>query len=179
MTAVAAAVDTSSAASEAFEIGTDTSGVDHSGIFTSAVNSDTDTSAGGVSGVGGYNNNSNSNNNFNSTFNSSDPMSSKNQEVLEEAGSDYQPAHEELVEYARWLGVKAEEDEDLLWIARKGLSASLPEDWKPCRTGDGQVYYFNFSTGAGSSHFTPRLSLNSSVLPFTTNRKHVFPSVMP
>ena len=32
------------------------------------------------------------------------PMSSKNQEVLEEAGSDYEPAHEELVEYARWLG---------------------------------------------------------------------------
>jgi len=24
--------------------------------------------------------------------------------VLEEAGSDYQPRHDELVEYARWLG---------------------------------------------------------------------------
>ena len=35
----------------------------------------------------------------------------------------------------------------MLWIAKEGLAASLPPDWKPCRTGDGQVYYFNFATG--------------------------------
>ena len=32
-------------------------------------------------------------------------------------------------------------------IAKEGLRAKLPPDWKPCRTGDGQVYYFNFTTG--------------------------------
>ena len=76
-----------------------------------------------------------------------DPMASFNQEVLEEAGSDYEPAYEEIVEYARWLGVKPHETRDFLWIAKEGLRASLPENWKPCRTGDGQVYYFNFATG--------------------------------
>lgn len=78
----------------------------------------------------------------------SDPMASFNQEVLEEAGSDYEPAYEELVEYGRWLGIIPIEDGGLLWIAKEGLAASLPEGWKPCRTGDGQVYYFNFTTGA-------------------------------
>ena len=76
-----------------------------------------------------------------------DPMASFNQEVLEEAGSDYEPAYEEIVEYARWLGVKPHETREFLWIAKEGLGASLPENWKPCRTGDGQVYYFNFATG--------------------------------
>ena len=76
-----------------------------------------------------------------------DPMASFSQEVLEEAGSDYEPAYEEIVEYARWLGVKPHETREFLWIAKEGLGASLPENWKPCRTGDGQVYYFNFATG--------------------------------
>jgi hypothetical protein len=55
-------------------------------------------------------------------------------------------AHAEVTEYARWLGVKAEEDTDLLWIAREGLTAPLPENWKPCRDEDGEIYYFNFKT---------------------------------
>jgi len=76
-----------------------------------------------------------------------DPMASFSQEVLEEAGSDYEPAYEEIVEYARWLGVKPHETREFLWIAKEGLGASLPENWKPCRTGGGQVYYFNFATG--------------------------------
>ena len=75
-----------------------------------------------------------------------DPMASFNQEVLEEAGSDYEPAYEEIVEYAP-TGVKPHETREFLWIAKEGLGASLPENWKPCRTGDGQVYYFNFATG--------------------------------
>jgi centrosomal protein CEP164 len=45
------------------------------------------------------------------------------------------------------VGITAEEDCALLWIAKRGLSASLPAHWKPCRTGDGQVYYFNFNSG--------------------------------
>ena len=41
-----------------------------------------------------------------------------------------------------------DEDAPLRWIAREGLKASLPENWKPCKTGEaGEVYYFNFATG--------------------------------
>ena len=76
-----------------------------------------------------------------------DPDCSNDQEVLEEAGSDYEPTYEETVAYARWLGIKPHEDIRMMRIAKEGLRAKLPPDWKPCRTGDGQVYYFNFTTG--------------------------------
>ena len=76
-----------------------------------------------------------------------DPNGSHDQEVLEEAGSDYEPTYEETVAYARWLGIKPHEDARMMRIAKDGLRAKLPPDWKPCRTGDGQVYYFNFTTG--------------------------------
>lgn len=34
----------------------------------------------------------------------------------------------------------------MLWIAKEGLKAPLPEPWKPCRTPKGEIYYFNFQT---------------------------------
>lgn len=40
-----------------------------------------------------------------------------------------------------------EEDKDLLYIAREGLKAPLPEPWKACRTKENEIYYFNFATG--------------------------------
>jgi hypothetical protein len=41
-----------------------------------------------------------------------------------------------------------EKDHELFWIAKEGLKAPLPKDWKPCKTQDTEeIYYFNFSTG--------------------------------
>ena len=37
----------------------------------------------------------------------------------------------EVIEYARWLGVEEGEDDTLLWVAREGLTAQLPPNWKP------------------------------------------------
>ncbi len=54
----------------------------------------------------------------------------------------------EIVDYAKWLGMDLEAEKDLMWIAREGLKAPLPEHWKPCKTpGTGDIYYFNFQTG--------------------------------
>lgn len=51
-------------------------------------------------------------------------------------------------EYAKWLGMELEDDRDLFWIAKEGLKAPLPENWKPCKTVDtDEIYYFNFATG--------------------------------
>ena len=42
-------------------------------------------------------------------------------------------------------------DNDLYWVAREGLMAPLPKNWKPCKTRDSEeIYYFNFVTGASS-----------------------------
>ena len=53
----------------------------------------------------------------------------------------------ELLEYAKWLGMDPVKEKELMWIAREGLKAPLPEHWKPCRTGGEELYYFNFQTG--------------------------------
>lgn len=55
-------------------------------------------------------------------------------------------------EYAKWLGMELEDDRDLFWIAKEGLKAPLPENWKPCKTVDtDEIYYFNFATGESST----------------------------
>merc|ERR1719387_289294 len=38
-------------------------------------------------------------------------------------------------------------DTDFFYIAKEGLKAPLPPPWKPCRTADNEIFYFNFSNG--------------------------------
>ena len=57
------------------------------------------------------------------------------------------PSFKEIIEYATWLGMDCDEDPDLLWIAKEGIKAPLPDDWKPCKSSSGSVYYFNIITG--------------------------------
>ena len=67
----------------------------------------------------------------------------------EEYDPDYVPTKAEIQEYAEFLGMDLtkKDDTDLLWIAEEGLKAPLPSDWKPCKTDDKDIYYFNFETG--------------------------------
>jgi centrosomal protein CEP164 len=51
------------------------------------------------------------------------------------------------MEYVESLGIELPEDSDLLFLAREGLKARLPNEWKPCQGKDGQIFYFNFETG--------------------------------
>ena len=37
----------------------------------------------------------------------------------------------EVTEYARMLGIDPDEEPGLLWIAKEGLEAPLPQHWKP------------------------------------------------
>jgi len=61
--------------------------------------------------------------------------------------TSYEPSLNELNRYAIHLGMNPEEDEALLYIAKKGLTAAIPAPWKACQTKDNQIYYFNFETG--------------------------------
>eukprot|EP00818_Percolomonas_sp_WS_P000800 CAMPEP_0117438552 /NCGR_PEP_ID=MMETSP0759-20121206/2111_1 /TAXON_ID=63605 /ORGANISM="Percolomonas cosmopolitus, Strain WS" /LENGTH=909 /DNA_ID=CAMNT_0005230245 /DNA_START=71 /DNA_END=2796 /DNA_ORIENTATION=+ len=67
-------------------------------------------------------------------------------EVIEKIQQE-EPTEEEISKYAEWLELDPNADEDLMWIAREGLRAELPEGWKPCRTEEGDVYYFDFNSG--------------------------------
>lgn len=64
----------------------------------------------------------------------------------EELDEDYEPNEEEIVEYAKYLGMDMHHDKDLFYIAKEGLKAPLPGPWKPCKSPDGEIYYYNFET---------------------------------
>ena len=59
----------------------------------------------------------------------------------------YDPTHEEIIDYAHFLGMELPEDQEFLFLAKEGLKAPLPEPWKPCQTKSGNIYFFNFDTG--------------------------------
>ncbi|XP_059371018.1 centrosomal protein of 164 kDa-like, partial [Carassius carassius] len=68
--------------------------------------------------------------------------------VLEEDyDENYIPSEQEIHEYAVEIGIDPEREPELLWLAREGMVAPLPAEWKPCQDVSGEVYYFNFSTG--------------------------------
>ena len=66
----------------------------------------------------------------------------------EELDDDYNPTLEEIEEYARFLGMDLDEDQDLFFIAKEGLKAPLPGSWKPCKSPEDTVYYYNFESKA-------------------------------
>jgi DNA repair exonuclease SbcCD ATPase subunit len=69
----------------------------------------------------------------------------------EEIDPNYVPSEEDVVEYATWMGMDLDADRDLFWIAREGLMAPLPMNWKPCKSKENEdVYYFNFETAESS-----------------------------
>eukprot|EP00057_Strongylocentrotus_purpuratus_P014647 XP_011669121.1 PREDICTED: centrosomal protein of 164 kDa-like [Strongylocentrotus purpuratus] len=70
--------------------------------------------------------------------------------ILEEDyDENYNPTEGEIVKYATTvIGIDPDTEPHLMWIAREGISAPLPADWKPCQdTSGGDIYYFNFTSG--------------------------------
>ncbi|XP_060929483.1 centrosomal protein of 164 kDa-like [Limanda limanda] len=65
----------------------------------------------------------------------------------EEYDENYTPSEQEIQEYAREIGIDPGSEPELLWLAREGVVAPLPAEWKPCQDVTGEIYYFNFSSG--------------------------------
>ncbi|XP_055887947.1 centrosomal protein of 164 kDa-like isoform X2 [Biomphalaria glabrata] len=75
-------------------------------------------------------------------------MMINDQMILEEDyDENYEPTENEIVEYATSIGIDVDTEQHLLWIAREGFNAPLPDNWKPCQTPTGDIYYFNFASG--------------------------------
>ncbi|GKT37187.1 WW domain [Aduncisulcus paluster] len=69
-------------------------------------------------------------------------------EILEEElDPHYEPSEKDIMEYAQFLGMDLDADQEFFYIAREGLRAKLPTGWKPCKSPEGDLYYFNFETG--------------------------------
>ncbi|XP_061870224.1 centrosomal protein of 164 kDa isoform X6 [Colius striatus] len=67
--------------------------------------------------------------------------------ILEEDDEPYIPTEEEIQSFARDIGIDPEKEPELIWVAREGIAASLPPEWKACQDVTGDVYYFNFANG--------------------------------
>ena len=62
----------------------------------------------------------------------------------------YVPTEVDIRDYAVYLGINLDTEQDMMWLAVEGVSARLPTGWVPCCTKRGQVYYFDTRTGASS-----------------------------
>nr|XP_020500016.1 centrosomal protein of 164 kDa isoform X2 [Labrus bergylta] len=68
--------------------------------------------------------------------------------ILEEDyDENYIASEQEIQEYAKEIGIDPETEPELLWLAREGIVAPMPQEWKPCQDVTGDIYYFNFSSG--------------------------------
>ncbi|KFP64540.1 Centrosomal protein of 164 kDa, partial [Cariama cristata] len=68
--------------------------------------------------------------------------------ILEEDYDEsYVPTEQEIQDFAREIGIDPEKEPELLWLAREGIVAPLPPEWKPCQDITGDIYYFNFTNG--------------------------------
>ncbi|KPA75755.1 hypothetical protein ABB37_08291 [Leptomonas pyrrhocoris] len=91
--------------------------------------------------------------------------------------TDYEPSEAEMIEYGKWLGMEMPQDMPLLWIAREGLKAPLPDNWKACKSEKGELYYFNFKTGQSiwdhpsDEHYRELLSAEKAKLNAKGNEK--------
>ncbi|XP_060107310.1 centrosomal protein of 164 kDa [Heteronotia binoei] len=68
--------------------------------------------------------------------------------ILEEDYDEtYIPSEQEILEFARMIGIEPAHEPELMWLAREGIVAPLPAEWKPCQDITGDIYYFNFANG--------------------------------
>jgi len=56
----------------------------------------------------------------------------------------------DLYEYCLSLGIDADDDEDLLWVAHEAFNATLPANYAEYTNEEGRVYYFNEVSGQSS-----------------------------
>jgi hypothetical protein len=57
-----------------------------------------------------------------------------------------QEEREEMLDYAEYYGIDAASEPHLLWIAREGMHAPLPEGWQEVVDDSGTPYYFELET---------------------------------
>lgn len=71
-----------------------------------------------------------------------------NESVLleEEIDENYEPTHEDIEEYAKFLGMDPQKDKAYLYIAKEGLKSPLPYPWKPYQNKQQEIYYYNLDT---------------------------------
>lgn len=64
--------------------------------------------------------------------------------VFLEEETEFACSEEEVLAYAKWIGIDEEHERDLLHIAEEGLTAALPVPWRVCQIeGTEDIFYLN------------------------------------
>ncbi|CAF0774233.1 unnamed protein product [Brachionus calyciflorus] len=75
-------------------------------------------------------------------------LSNSNDQIIIEYDDNIQPTEEDIIEYAKYIGIDPDQEPELMWIARQGANAPLPKGWKAVHDPQQEeLYYFNFETG--------------------------------
>ena len=68
--------------------------------------------------------------------------------------TDFEPTLDEVLKHAEFLSMDLERMScDLLQVVCSGLKAPLPWYWKSCQDDQGEILFFDFSTGARVAAF--------------------------
>eukprot|EP00736_Rhodelphis_marinus_P003729 Rmarinus@m.20592 len=62
------------------------------------------------------------------------------------------PTPQEIIEYARHLGIDPVFESGLLWVAEEALHAALPGNWTENFSESGHIYYYNVATDESTYH---------------------------
>lgn len=66
------------------------------------------------------------------------------------AAGEQGPTAQEIVDYARYIGMDPIADVNLLWIAEEALCAALPEGWGEYTDAEGNPFYYHATTGVST-----------------------------
>ncbi|VDL93542.1 unnamed protein product [Schistocephalus solidus] len=66
--------------------------------------------------------------------------------VLEE-NNEHMPSEEEILLYATSIGIDTKKEPELIYLAREGISAPLPDGWTAIQDKDNNIFFHECSTG--------------------------------
>lgn len=72
--------------------------------------------------------------------------------LLESKARESPPSPEEVREMAKYFGVLAKDEVELMDVAKAAVNAPLPPEWEEYEDDDGEVYYYNKLTTKTSEH---------------------------
>jgi len=64
---------------------------------------------------------------------------------LHDDRSEVEVSEEEILEYAKFIGIDTDKEPHLRWIAERGVCAPVPPPWDECADGE-EIFYFNKNT---------------------------------
>jgi len=71
---------------------------------------------------------------------------------LEQKAKDSPPTPEEVREMAKYFGIQARDEVELMDVAKAAVNAPLPPEWEEYEDDDGEVYFYNKLTKKTSEH---------------------------